>query len=134
MWLKKKNPLWHYELVKLYKEGGENKGSACPGDSRATLFNKDQQRGGGEEQESWKEKGKPASLCLVIIFPVGGGMELEGDTGFILGGKHYLVQFHTQGAPLPTKLKHVGVWAIALEVKMPKHHAEICLPFYLLTN
>lgn len=70
----------------------------------------------------------------MIIFPAGGEMELEGEAGFILGGKHYLVQFHTQGAPSPTKLKHVGVWAIALEGKAPKHHAEICLLFYILTS
>lgn len=55
-------------------------------------------------------KGREGStLVSGIILPVQGEREGRGDTGFLRDGKHYLVQFHTLGVPLPTKIKPVGV-------------------------
>lgn len=91
------------------QKGGENKGHPCPEVPTATLFDKGQKRG-GEGLGKQEREGKAASRFVsVIILPVWGERELGGNTGFVWGGKHYLVHFHTLGVPLPTKIKPVGV-------------------------
>lgn len=62
----------------------------------------------GRAGKAGKER-EGSSLVSAIIPPVRGEREGRGDTGFLWGGKHYLVQFHTLGVPLPTKIKPVGV-------------------------
>lgn len=108
------NPLWHYKLVKLYKEGRGKERPSLPCSPYSHIVWQGTEKrcvwGGGGDWESQKGTGREGStLVSVIILPIWGERELGGDTGFIWGGKHYLVQFHTLGVPLPAKIKPVGV-------------------------